>query len=245
MQPLDKAIILNGLTGSGKHALSVKLADKHKLTYISVGNKVDDIRELIEQCIALANPTLFFIDDADNLTMQAQNALLKIFEEPPANCYIMLGVASMSNILDTIKSRAKTRQMPTFNYQQLNEHYKKSNLSVHYKDAFLKCAKTPGRMMLLAPIFDDVYEYAEKVLSNILIVSTGNSYKICNEIAFKDTDKGVNLQLFWECFLHLSIRENEYEFVPITTKAINSIQNKSFNKRLIFDIWVLDIRRLR
>lgn len=245
MQQLNTAMILNGLQGSGKQGVSVELAKHYNLIHVNIGNKVDDIRELIQQCVALANPTLFYIDDADSLTIAAQNALLKIFEEPPANCYILLGVANMSNILDTIKSRAKVNTMPTYSYKQLDEVYNQHNLCVTNKDALIKCAKTPGRLLLLAPIFDDVYEYAEKVFDNILLVTTGNSYKICNEISFKDGDKGVDLQLFWECFLYLSILEKQYPFVPITTTAINCIQNKSFNKKLVFDIWVLDIRRLR
>lgn len=42
---------------------------------------------------------------AEDLTLDAQNALLKTLEEPPGNCLIILGVASEEQLLPTIISR--------------------------------------------------------------------------------------------------------------------------------------------
>lgn len=58
------------------------------------------------------NPTvgrkkLYFIDNADKLSAQAQNKMLKTFEEPPEYVIIFLGVNNESGLLSTIKSRAK------------------------------------------------------------------------------------------------------------------------------------------
>lgn len=58
------------------------------------------------------NPTvgakkLYFIDNADKLSPQAQNKMLKTFEEPPEYVIMFLGVNNESGLLSTIKSRAK------------------------------------------------------------------------------------------------------------------------------------------
>lgn len=50
---------------------------------------------------------LVIIEDAHFLTPEAQNALLKILEEPPANTHIILGTASQEALLPTILSRCQ------------------------------------------------------------------------------------------------------------------------------------------
>lgn len=48
---------------------------------------------------------LVIIKDADQLTHEAQNALLKILEEPPAHAIIVLTTNSQKNLLPTVVSR--------------------------------------------------------------------------------------------------------------------------------------------
>ncbi len=53
------------------------------------------------------------IEDADLLTIEAQNALLKALEEPPANTYIMLGAESSEKLLPTLLSRCQMIKLKT------------------------------------------------------------------------------------------------------------------------------------
>lgn len=52
-----------------------------------------------------ANSRVFIIEDAHRLNEQAQNALLKILEEPPQSVVFILTVSSKTFLLDTIISR--------------------------------------------------------------------------------------------------------------------------------------------
>ncbi len=56
----------------------------------------------------LAEKRVFLFPDAHTMTPAAQNALLKVFEEPPAYCMIILLSDSESALLPTIRSRAVT-----------------------------------------------------------------------------------------------------------------------------------------
>src|SRR5258706_3290004 len=47
------------------------------------------------------------IENAENLTIEAQNALLKVLEEPPSNTFIFLSADSQEKFLPTIISRCK------------------------------------------------------------------------------------------------------------------------------------------
>src|SRR3989344_126152 len=51
---------------------------------------------------------LLIINSAEKLTSEAQNALLKILEEPPIYCLLILVVHGKENILPTLISRTQT-----------------------------------------------------------------------------------------------------------------------------------------
>lgn len=62
---------------------------------------------------------LYFIDNADTLSVQVQNKLLKIYEEPPKGVIIFLLAASQSGLLQTTLSRAKKVYLPTLTAKEI------------------------------------------------------------------------------------------------------------------------------
>ncbi len=71
--------------------------------------KVDAVRELKKKALVFPNDgdkSVFIIDNAEDMNPQAQNALLKIFEEPSKHLLFILCCGSKSSLLDTIISRA-------------------------------------------------------------------------------------------------------------------------------------------
>jgi DNA polymerase III delta prime subunit len=58
---------------------------------------------------------LVIIEDAQLLTLEAQNALLKILEEPPAHTLIFLGTETQESLLPTILSRCQIIELQTEN----------------------------------------------------------------------------------------------------------------------------------
>lgn len=80
---------------------------------------VDDIKDLIENIYLSpveSDKKIFILKNFSNATVQAQNKLLKILEEPPKNAYIILGVSNVSKVLPTVMSRCKKmRLLPLLN----------------------------------------------------------------------------------------------------------------------------------
>lgn len=79
---------------------------------INTGKKasigVDEIRSLENMIITAPEYSkykFFIIEDGELMTVQAQNALLKTLEEPPAYAVIIIICSNISALLDTIKSR--------------------------------------------------------------------------------------------------------------------------------------------
>jgi len=68
--------------------------------------KVEQVRDLISS-LSLTSPLprLVLIKDAGQTTIVAQNALLKILEEPPLNTTFVLSTENISQLLPTIRSR--------------------------------------------------------------------------------------------------------------------------------------------
>lgn len=73
---------------------------------------VDDIRRQVKDDVDIkpyASPyKIYIIDEAEKMNMQAQNALLKTIEEPPAYVVILLLTTNADSFLPTINSRCIT-----------------------------------------------------------------------------------------------------------------------------------------
>lgn len=72
---------------------------------------VDDIRRMVSDVPVkpYSSPyKIYILPDADRMTVQAQNALLKTLEEPPAYAVVILLATSVSPFLPTVLSRCVT-----------------------------------------------------------------------------------------------------------------------------------------
>ena len=85
--------------------------------------KVDQVREIKEQAALMPNDSdrsVFVLLDAQNMNTQAQNALLKIFEEPSSSSFI-LTVPSKSGLLETIVSRGSIYSLSSEHKEQVDD----------------------------------------------------------------------------------------------------------------------------
>lgn len=72
--------------------------------------KIETIRNIIRRMYLKpysAKRKIFILEDAGNLTEEAQNAFLKTLEEPPADCLIILMARQKELLLETIVSRCQ------------------------------------------------------------------------------------------------------------------------------------------
>lgn len=70
---------------------------------------VEAVREIRETAYVVPNDLtvkIYCIKDAEKMTTQAQNALLKLFEEPPNAVFFLLMTSAASALLPTVRSRA-------------------------------------------------------------------------------------------------------------------------------------------
>ena len=71
---------------------------------------INQVRQLLVQLsfhTYTQSPRIVLISPANNLTVEAQNALLKILEEPPKNTYFYLVTDQIGKLLTTVRSRCQ------------------------------------------------------------------------------------------------------------------------------------------
>ena len=119
---ISHAYMFEGPNGIGKNTMARDLATTllemenlfNSPDYIEItpdGNsiKIAQIRKL--QSDILVKPyksyKIYVIDEAQKMTVEAQNALLKTLEEPPKYAIIILITNNKESLLDTIKSRCE------------------------------------------------------------------------------------------------------------------------------------------
>ena len=118
---ITNAYLLTGPEGVGKKMIAEDFAESllglrlenspdYKCIGVKKGEnsiKIDQIRDMIGDTSIkpYGDYKIFIIDDADKMTIQAQNALLKTLEEPSAYGIIILVTRNDQALLDTIRSR--------------------------------------------------------------------------------------------------------------------------------------------
>lgn len=78
----------------------------------------------------LADKRVFIVPNAEKMNAQAQNALLKIFEEPPAYCVIILITQNDNMLLQTIRSRAITMRFGVLDDSEVKDYVANKGMDV-------------------------------------------------------------------------------------------------------------------
>ena len=86
---------------------------------------VADVRDMLDDCYI--KPTegdrkLFVIDRMQEMLPPAQNKLLKVLEEPPANVHFLLGATAEFPVLTTVKSRSKRLELLSFAEEDIEKY---------------------------------------------------------------------------------------------------------------------------
>lgn len=91
---------------------------------------VDDIREQINDTIMVRPYSsyykIYIVDEAEKMTVQAQNALLKTIEEPPAYAIIILLTTNQDAFLPTILSRCVQLKLKPLRDAAVKQYLKQS-----------------------------------------------------------------------------------------------------------------------
>ena len=255
--------IITGAKGQGKTELAIEISKKMKIPFCNIGIKIDDIREMIEMAYKQTEPIIYLIQNADKMSLNAKNSLLKLVEEPPQQAYIIMELQQIENTLDTIKSRCQEIKLDSYELKDIEKFMEKEKADLDEENQkIVKClAKNCYEVKELIRYNPIKFKnYVDKVFENIDKVQSANSFKIADKLDVKEDGNGYNVKLFLESLAadylaNYYIKMNEHtdegytlcfkylKCVDIIYKHIDKLKVNGINVQSIIDMLILDIRK--
>ena len=132
--------------------------------------KIEQIRNLqkeIQEKPIISNKKVYIIDDADLMTKEAQNCLLKTLEEPPKFAVIILIGSNENAFLPTIKSRCMILHFNRLSDSEIKSYLQKQYNELSVTQSMLDIAGgSIGRAINLKDIQED-YSKVEEIINNL------------------------------------------------------------------------------
>lgn len=207
LENCPRFIIITGQKGQGKTELILEISKKLGISFINFKTSIDEMREMIDLAYKQTEPILFIISNADNMSLNAKNSILKLVEEPPNNIIVIIELEDINNTLPTIKSRCLELQMENYTEEEIEEMINKiiPNITELQKAILLDCCQNYYQIELLNKYgIEEFYKYVEKVVNNIYKVQSANSFKITEKLDIKGGGNGYDLNLFFNIFNNIS-----------------------------------------
>lgn len=147
---------------------------------------LDDAKSIMQNAYLIEEYDKYFVLSYKDYSIQAQNYMLKLLEEPPAKVYFKILVSSKNILLPTIKSRLISRKLDSYkndfeikidlknmNYLDIaNYNIDKANLSDFISALIKQCYK--NNIKLSKDLLEEFYKCYElsKLNSNPKIITS-------------------------------------------------------------------------
>lgn len=215
-----------------------KLDDKKNILIEQVRDQV--INNIYEKPVA-ASKKVYIIDNADLMTEQAQNALLKTFEEPPEYVLIILITSNINGLMDTILSRAVKIRFDKLDVSDIKE-YLKYNKQIDISDELIEYSNNSiGKINEVCEnlmLYQNIDGYFRKL-------ETATKIEILRDRPFTNENikEAINYMQFKA--LKLAITSN-----PIYTEVIQVLEksksrlNSNCNYDIVIDNMIVNISNI-
>ena len=167
------------------------------------------------------------INDAENLTIEAQNAILKITEEPPESALIVLIVRHGDSLLSPLTSRLQKIYFGRLTDEEMKK------ISTNSKQIIAAFGR-PGLLEFFkSPEFKEASDYAEEFLKQ----SVARRSQLVKQLIEAQKERPEILDAFFE-ILMVNLMKNSIANVELMKSAIHRlflIKSYNTNKRLQVD----------
>ena len=251
LQHFPSSVLLVGNKGCEQLEVLKYIADKFNLQLVIIEDvSVDNIRNTIKMAYNINSNILYAIINADDMSIAAKNSMLKIMEEPVNNSKFIFLLEDEQSTLYTIRSRSVIYYMDNYTLDELRGYYKQTDkYNEDYRNIIFQVCHTPGDVDILCKYdIEEFYTFVHKVIDIIDIVSGSNCFKIADRVALKNEEDKYDLRLFWNAFISMcdeKVWSNPEKYkagIFTTAKCLQQLRNKSINKQMLFDEWILSIR---
>ncbi|ADC89422.1 DNA-directed DNA polymerase [Thermocrinis albus DSM 14484] len=240
----DESKKVYGESDSGKKVYLYLQGDHPDFVYLKPEKaeiKVDQIRGVKDFTLltpAMSRKKVVLVKPAEAMNVYAQNAFLKLLEEPPADTHFLLVTHNLQNILPTVKSRCFLLEVPPYTQEEL------ATLS-GIKDPLL-LSLADGSLGYLNYLKErpEILQMAQKILSGNFM----EIYQVAQEIEEMELQDKVSLLRILEALIHTkSVEEKTTRYKNLMDTIALVAQNLSKGLNLqVFLFYValrIDIQR--
>ncbi len=216
---------------------------------------IDKIRKLRKDAYIKPNESdfkIFILCDADKMTVSAQNALLKILEEPPGFTHFILTTDCPGSLLDTIISRVVTLDIPTADVGDCISFLGDTHGDIDSKKITEICSVCRGNIGKSLDLLtdDNSYQRYLDTLGMLQCIASGNFYGFAGEISKFERDRAsfksavkllldITVLIFEE-----KIAQNSNNYLSVDLSQIYHLTNRQFSAIIdMLDSIISDIDR--
>lgn len=204
---------------------------------------IRDFIKLVYEKPILSEKKIFIINDADKMTKEAQNSLLKTLEEPPEYIVIILIASNPDMLLTTIKSRCTKMVFEKLNTNEIKEILTEKNIQINIPEKMLDLFD--GSIEKAIKILEnrEEYEQVEKFVDSIEHMSKIDFLTKNKEIFVKEDIYGILEYLSLNLFNIGKKRKNTkylncVKYVQETTNHLKANSNFDMSiDYMLFQIW--------
>lgn len=256
-------VIITGPSRGGKRMVAGLIAQMLNVPLINSGTKAENVRETIAQAHKQSEPYLYLFADADDMSIAAKNALLKITEEPTRQAHFIMTAVEPSNIMSTLLSRAAVLSLDPYTSEEILKYADRQKYELTKEESTIVASicRAPGDVDLLIR-YDvmEFYKYVVKVVDSVGKVTGVNAFKISNKLSFKADDLGWDTALFLQAVMFVILQKMNEDVhsgdktalrdvgklcrsMIVTNKYLTELTIiNGVNKAWTIDMWILAMR---
>ena len=226
------------LAKAGNHPdISIIIPQKDKKNIV-----VEQIREVIKD--ASKKPyenakKVYIIAYGDEMNEQAQNAFLKLLEEPPEYAVFVILAKNTASLLPTVRSRCEIIKFPPVKAEKIKEILEKSYPEIKNVDFLARYSLgniEKAKKLAVDEGFMPLRRGAFEILPKLLSGDIAGSYDIAEFAELNKEDAETILRLWTDFLRDIMLIQNGGEKYAINTdykdKLIN-IANRTDEKRIV------------
>ena len=252
---LPQFVIVAGPKGSGK-TLFITETCKYKLNCEPIEiSSIDDVRKICETAVDIQQPKAYILGSFDNINFRTKEAILKLCEETPKHIYIFIETQSLSNVKQTLLSRAFIFNLEPYSIEELKRYcLTLENVTEAECESLISTFNTPGNIQRALNLgVSGFISFCDKVVSFISEAPFANTLKISNSLKLKADGAGYDLDLFLNAVSRRALLAKDNIGVDLAYNLIKACSNIStilaqtptVNKQMLFDSWLMKIRGIK
>lgn len=206
--------------------------------------KIEQIRQMQKKIVEspiIGTKKVYIIDDADLMTIEAQNCLLKTLEEPPEFACIILIGSNETSFLSTIKSRCTILKFENISNKDIEKYLKEKYSLDKIPDSIIEASLGSIEKAELLKDKQELYSSIDEFINNIQNLDLIDTLKKA-DIIYKNQDEIEEILEYINIILLKKAKENiKYLNCINTVEEAKKRLNASSNYNMTIDNMIMTI----